>query len=1176
MKRQTLKALFRTVIIWLVFLVLATQAAGCSVQKSGEEASRPSARPTPILYEHEASSSSSANSVTNSAMSEVAAGPESASPTCLTGLLSCEDFESDTLVRWRQASPKGLRLLAGTGSRDSTALAVTGDMQPSYLYQEDLARAKEAYLTFSFDPNGVNFPTVGEVQKDAVRIASVTGPYGVLVALRVYRSEDKGYKAYLEWSDKNNRLQLDNDSGQFDLEDGWQRLRIGYQVDKRIAVWVNDELRRERDVTHADTYGTGIALGWLNEVDDVQLNGTMLFDDVGFEVPHADDLWVDAKVGDDANTGQSAEQAFRTIQRAADVAGPGTTVHILPGIYREGVVPAMSGTSAERVIYRAENGPGTAIVRGSEPTSSLTWTQLIGDDIGLPAGVDPSNIYYTDLSSWGLESPPHFVVELDGGGNVVSRLLPAREPDWQVQTEWKVHEYWWFANGGSAVAGCDPTTDPDPQCDYSWRSFTQLTDTNNDTDPADIEPGNLTTLGNLTGATLVAMDSYHAHYVYHQTIIAHDVAAGRVTVDEDCDNDGAPGLGWGSKYYIENHPALLDQPGEWWFDENSNRFYLWSPTGENPATLNLEISRLDYGFDLTNRSFTSLDGMTVELFSGDAYRINNANPWNKAHGNSLSKVTLRYANRGVFLYQYVSGETPEPYAIDGFLLEDSEVAQMDTVGIYLTSWWTDAPTPDQFSHAGVRNTVIRNNELHHLGYESEYPTASGVRVFFPDKIRFEGNYIHHVAHNGAHFHLSLVDSPNEYAFTPQEIKLGVILIKDNIFEDACQLGSDCGALKFGGDRRPYTHVFRDVLVTGNILRNTYGWSYVSAKRGLNAVGDGNGFYLDRASGIHAYRNIAYDNTGAGFKLSCLWRDGDIIFYNNIAANNYREGFKFTGDGSSCDDHNGSVNTQFVNNILVGNDAFGIQFVSGYEDDNYGNLTIDHNLYYNNGWNEEAAWEPADIQLFQGSRPTQYFHGLAEIQDRTPWEDHGVEGDPSFFDYDPADHDLYDGSWPDFHLTTDSANALDRGTAALPDSLIALLERFGVTDFRRGQAYDIGRYEGGFTLLASPGVQFVSPGGAVQYALRLDPPDLPHPVTMTASSPSPLLGISLSSPILMADEVATLTVTDSHAEPTIVPGLEYTIPITTVGGGFADRTSIRLYVGGEDIYLPFILQDSVWD
>jgi hypothetical protein len=303
---------------------------------------------------------------------------------------------------------------------------------------------------------------------------------------------------------------------------------------------------------------------------------------------------------------------------------------------------------------------------------------LTANTIGLPPGVDPTNVYYTDLSAWGLSEAPHFMVQLDADGAVAARLEPAREPDWQVVTEWRIHEYWWMANGGSAVAGCDPTTNRDPHCDLPWRSFTQLTDTTNDTAPAGIEPGNLTSLGNLTGATLVAMDAWSAHYVYRRTITAHDVAAGRVTVDADCDRDGTGGLGWGSKYYVENLPALLDQPGEWWYDATSGQLYLWAPGGGSPVGLGLEISRRTNGFDLTDRSYVALEGLTIELYNDAAYRIDNEGSWRRALGDSVRQSTLRYANVGILLYQWVGGEAPDGYAVDGFVLEDSEVAYMDT------------------------------------------------------------------------------------------------------------------------------------------------------------------------------------------------------------------------------------------------------------------------------------------------------------------------------------------------------------------------------------------------------------------------------------------------------------------------------------------------------------------
>jgi hypothetical protein len=770
------------------------------------------------------------------------------------------------------------------------------------------------------------------------------------------------------------------------------------------------------------------------------------------------DLWVDVVHGSDSNDGSSPQQALQTIQSAASAAVPGTVVHILPGVYREAIVPAADGTADARIVYKAEGGRGTVKIRGSVPASSLSWTRLSSNAIGLPAGVDPTNIYYADLSGWKLTRAPRFLVELNDQGEVASRWMPAREPDARSDAEWKDTEYWWLADGGSAVAECDPITNPDRHCDLPWRSFTQLTDTSVDVDPPGIEPGSLATLPDLSGATLVAMDAQHGLYVYRRTIISDDVSAGRITLDAESDNDGAPGLGWGSKYYVENHPALLDQPREWWFDAATSRLYLWSPGGQDPSKLNLEISRWNRGFDLTNRSYITVDGLSIELFNGQAYIIWNDNPKYKSFGNILQNATLRYANEGLALYQYTDDQTPPGYAVDGFVLEGSEVSYMDTYGITSSFWWPDAPAPERFHYSGVRNTVFRNNDLHHLGFNSEARSAVGARIFFPDKLRFENNAVHDVANAGVHFQLSIVDSVKSYGFSPQEIQLGDILVANNVFDRTCLRASDCGALKFGGADRPSTHVFRNVLITGNVFRNTIGWSYVSALRGATDVGDGNGLYVDYASGIHAYRNITYNNTGAGFKLSCLWRDGDVVLYNNIAANNRMYGFKL-GGGGSCDSHKGSVNTQIANNILINNEGYGMQIESSSPSGEFGNLTIDYNLYYENGWNSEAGWgSPADIQLYQGERSARYLGSLGEIRSVTPWEQHGAEGDPAFLVYDAADHNAFDGSWPDFHPDPGGLNAIDHGTASLPASLTNLLSEFAIPDARLGAAFDIGRFE----------------------------------------------------------------------------------------------------------------------
>ncbi len=780
--------------------------------------------------------------------------------------------------------------------------------------------------------------------------------------------------------------------------------------------------------------------------------------DISTQVQQVDDLWVDGISGNDGNDGQSPSKAFRSIQRAADIARPGTLVHILPGIYRETVRPAQSGSETKPIVYRAEGGTGSVTIRGSERADTLTWSRLAANTIGLPPGVDPSNVYYADLSTWTPNSSPRFVIRLGRHEGGVTRLPLAREPDWQVSTERKHHEFWWTADGGSSAATCNPSGNPNPDCDIVARSTTQLTDRTDDSEPVGIEPGNLTTLGSLKGATLVAMDTNSGHYVYRRTIVAHDVADGKVTVDRPCEFDagsGKPGLGWGSKYYIENHAALLDSPGEWWYDANLSRLYIWPPVPGNPAGLNIEISRRDTGFQLSNRSYTMLDGLTVEFFNNSAVVQSQSCPGCGSYHNTVFNATLRYANIGVALNQGVEGPTS---ITDGFTLEASKVSHMDTLAISSNYWW-QGESADSFTHAGIVNTVIRNNELHDLGFRSDSNNADGIQFNYPDKLRFEGNYVHHVAHNGMELDWSIIQSGKEYGFAPNEIKTGEILIKDNIFEKACLLAADCGELKIAG-KVPDNHVFRDVLITGNVFRDTFGWAYVSEKRGRWSGGTGSdvqgmggfGLYLDHASGVHAYRNVAYNNAFTGFFLYSNWWDGDIVFCGNIAANSLN-GLSL---GETPSIRRNSVNTQLINNIVVNNEDYGILVdqAVGY----YGNFIVDYNLYFNNGWRAHAdggVRTPGAMAIYLQPGPSAYYQTVAAIQAATPWEAHGIEGDPGFSDYDYADHALFDGSWPDFDLTPASAG-MQRSTIGMPGSLARLLSLFGLSDMRTGNDSDIGK------------------------------------------------------------------------------------------------------------------------
>jgi hypothetical protein len=265
-----------------------------------------------------------------------------------------DDFEGGALDAWGQTGTVALAPGAGVGG--STALDVTVGVEPSSIRQTDVAKAEEGYLSFWFDPHGVDLPEPTPNNwppGTSLAIAEVLSSeswWPPLVGLYVRRPPGHGYQGFLAWPmDAEGTRHYDYDNA-FDLADGWQQLTIGYRIDRWVAVWLNGTLVRYDDstVVHPDHFGDIVYLGKIRESSGGEPpNGSVRFDNAAFRVPRVDDLWVDAEHGSDDGNGLGAATAFRTIQRAADMAGPGTTVHILPGVYRETVWPVLDGTAEE-------------------------------------------------------------------------------------------------------------------------------------------------------------------------------------------------------------------------------------------------------------------------------------------------------------------------------------------------------------------------------------------------------------------------------------------------------------------------------------------------------------------------------------------------------------------------------------------------------------------------------------------------------------------------------------------------------------------------------------------------------------------------------------------------------------------------------------------------------------
>ena len=615
------------------------------------------------------------------------------------------------------------------------------------------------------------------------------------------------------------------------------------------------------------------------------------------------------------------------------------------------------------------------------------------------------------------------------------------------------HHFWWSADGGSALSTCDPVASRD--CDKPQRSDQYLVDKTDDAEPAGIEPGSLGALGDVKGATIFVKDCITGHYTYRKHV-AETVEPGKIRIEkfpeqwsELCRFDGdpnEPALGLYSKYFLEGLSKFMDTPGEWYFDAGKQMLYVWTPDGRSPDQGGVEVAVRDVVLDLSHRSYIHLVNLDVLLANDTGIRIANGDDTaDQSHGITLQGLDLSWATSGMYLGQAPVQGTPPNSQIRTLTLQDSRIHDIDGQGI-----WTWTGSGGNLAQPGVTDLRIVHNEFARLGFRDQEQAGAGLSFHQADHVLFEGNHVHDTAHNSVHFSQARTRSTKGYALPPEDIVTGDILVRGNLFENTVQNATDGGGLKFWGATADHSHTFRDVLVIGNISRHNIGWAWASEQRqNWTYQGKGGmGYYIDFAGGIHFFRNIAYGNGLEGLMESGSWMDQPVVVANNTFADSPY------AIGAGLRNAYAPSNTGYdvVNNLFLHHRRFVHSF--GEVEILQGNVRIDRNLYYGNGY---EAWPQHTPGIMAGDVTGAGYDELptlADVRSTVNQELSGVEGDPMLASYDPS---VTDGRWPDFRLTAASALAIDQG-AALPASLVALLAKFSIDSGQKGAALDLGALE----------------------------------------------------------------------------------------------------------------------
>jgi len=110
------------------------------------------------------------------------------------------------------------------------------------------------------------------------------------------------------------------------------------------------------------------------------------------------------------------------------------------------------------------------------------------------------------------------------------------------------------------------------------------------------------------------------------------------------------------------------------------------------------------------------------------------------------------------------------------------------------------------------------------------------------------------------------------------------------------------------------------------------------------------------------------------------------------------------------------------------------------------------------------------------------------------------------------------------------------------------------------------------LIAAPPSRAIDPGGVATYTISVrSSGGSTANVSLVTTSPSPSLTLQLVPSSVSPLGQATLTITDRHTDPALLPGQWYVVPITATDG-VTQTASVSLLVGGTRIYLPAVLKN----
>jgi parallel beta-helix repeat protein len=381
-----------------------------------------------------------------------------------------------------------------------------------------------------------------------------------------------------------------------------------------------------------------------------------------------------------------------------------------------------------------------------------------------------------------------------------------------------------------------------------------------------------------TGATL---QYKHATWITDGTIVSsydaekHELTTRSVVATSDEKQKG---------YFINNHLAALDAPGEWYFDPKGKVLYFYPPAGEDPNE-----HRIDLSFYRTNTPKAEWDTSPVERRGVDAFRLQ------YAKGVTLRNLEIRHFSGdgvtvgapGVSIVDCHFEGIGETAIAASFNMQEAETQGLGSEPLLVEN--------NRIENVGCNGilidtpeTVVANNTLLNVGSLEQYgpngmgldangcdltyhDTGMGIQTGTSDKQTVRNNFLERIGHNGIDFR-----GTNSH-------------VVGNVVHLASVTKGDSGGIKswaWDPDQSASAN-FATPGVRGSLVENNIVIETIGTAEGVTFPGTalGAGFFIDfGCQGVTLKNNIAARNTTQGMLLT-INRDQTItsntLFGNSL-------------------------------------------------------------------------------------------------------------------------------------------------------------------------------------------------------------------------------------------------------------------------------------------------------